>query len=72
MVIQRIVFANTEFLCDVTELTKIVTNFWIRMKRTDRSHRCPADTNKLFVKTTKIETIDYYEYICELFIIVNR
>ena len=23
---------------------KSVTKFWIRMKRTKRSHRCPADT----------------------------
>ena len=48
------VSANTEFLCDIIfdiisvmhKYSKIVIKFWIRIKRTDRLHRCPADTNK--------------------------
>ena len=28
------------------KFSKIVTKFWIPIKRTDRSHRCPVDTNK--------------------------
>ena len=28
------------------KFSKIVTKFWIRIKRTDRSHVCPANTNE--------------------------
>ena len=32
-------------LCDLHKIMKSVTKFWNRIKRTDRSHRCSADTN---------------------------
>ena len=32
-------------LRDLNKITEIVTTIWICIKRTDRSHRCPADTN---------------------------
>ena len=40
-------FVTHKFFADVTWF-KIVTKFWIRIKRTDKSHRCPVDTNKMF------------------------
>ena len=33
-------------LHDSHKITKSVTKFWISIKRTDRSHRFPIDTNK--------------------------
>ena len=46
-------FADTEFLCDVIfvtsfvtdRITKIVTKFWIHIKRTDRPHGCHSHAN---------------------------
>ena len=32
-------------LRDSHKITKIFTKFWIRIKRTDISHKCPADTS---------------------------
>ena len=54
MVVHRIIL-STRFLCDVIsvtlhdshKITKIVTKFWILIKSTDSSHRCPADTNNI-------------------------
>ena len=58
MDIHRIMLsANTRLhVCDVIfcdifsvahKFSKIVTKFWIHIKRTDISHRCPADANEL-------------------------
>ena len=33
-------------LCKSHKITKSFTKFWNRIKRRDRSNRCPADTNK--------------------------
>ena len=33
-------------LCDSHTIMKSVTKFWISIKNTDRSHRCPVDTDK--------------------------
>ena len=43
------------FFKDIThdshKFSKIVPKFWIRMKRVDTSHMCPADTNNVALKT---------------------
>ena len=36
---------DSQMLHHLHKFSKIVTIFWIRIKRTDRSHRCPAGTN---------------------------
>ena len=43
-------FSNSHIIImmlpDLHKFTKIVTKFWIRIKRMDRSHKCAAETNQ--------------------------
>ena len=40
-------------LCDSHKITISVTEFWVCIKRADRSHSCPADTNNWSVAVTR-------------------
>ena len=77
MVIQRIIVsANTvsmgrhfcdvfsvifKFLRDSHKIKESVTKFWIHIKRTERSHRCPTDTNDPFI-LVRPQARDFYAY----------
>ena len=43
---------------DLHKIMKSVTKFWSVIKRTDRSHRCPTDTNKEIDKATPCYLLD--------------
>ena len=57
-------YVNIMTLHDLHKITRFITKFGIHIKRTDRSHRCPANTNEIPLSINILNC--FITYIVEL------